>query len=44
MEQEWIALNTESWDQAIPDLGTLSNLELVQVMNRADKTVAEKVE
>lgn len=44
MEQERTALNTESWDQAIPDLGTLSNSELVQVMNRADKTAAEKVE
>lgn len=44
MEQEWFALNTESWDQSIPDLGTLSNIELVQIMNRADKTVAETVE
>lgn len=43
MEEEWTALNTEAWDQTIPDLGTLSKLELVQIINRADATVADKV-
>jgi N-acetylmuramic acid 6-phosphate etherase len=44
MEPEWMSLTTEIWDQTIPDLGTLSSLELVRVMNAQDKTVALAVE
>ncbi|MCY0879051.1 MAG: N-acetylmuramic acid 6-phosphate etherase [Firmicutes bacterium] len=39
-----MSLTTELWDQTIPDLGTLSSLDLVRIMNAQDKTVAIAVE
>ncbi len=44
MDQEWTSLQTESWNQTIPDLGTLTSLEIVRIMNAADATVAPAVE
>lgn len=43
MDQQWTSLGTETWNQAIPDLGTLDSLEIVKIMNEADQTVAPAV-
>ncbi len=44
MHQPIKELLTEAWDPAIPDLATLSPIEVARVMNEADKTVALAVE
>lgn len=44
MNQEWTLLETESWNGAIPDLGTLDSLEVARVMNASDSLVATAVE
>lgn len=44
MESDLMSLRTEQWDRTIPDLSTLSSLEVVQVLHAADATVPRAVQ